>query len=104
MFSYARNSCYRNHERYTLCGYHHIEEHHGDWKTCNECRKGFEAEMYAWYGTNAYNFERLENPPSFEPTLCASCHARINLAEDSYTLKPSGDYLCASCFPTLELG
>jgi len=34
MFSYARNSCYRNHDRFTLCGYHHTEGHAGDWKEC----------------------------------------------------------------------
>src|SRR5512136_2648141 len=26
LFSYATNSCLRNHRRYTLCGYHHFEE------------------------------------------------------------------------------
>jgi len=31
-FSYARNSCYRNHRLYTLCGYHYAEGHPGDWK------------------------------------------------------------------------
>lgn len=98
LFSYARNSCDRNHQRYALCGYHYTEEHHGEWKTCDECRKAFETEMYVWYGTNAYNFEKLVNPPSFEPTLCASCRSRINLGEDGYTLKPSGEYLCESCF------
>ncbi len=30
-FSYARNSCSRNHRRYTLCGHHRAEEHQGDW-------------------------------------------------------------------------
>jgi len=53
--------------------------------------------MYVWYGTNEYNFQKLENPPTFEPTLCASCRSRIRLGEDSYTLEPSGEYLCASC-------
>ena len=38
LFSYARNSCHRNHGRYTLCGYHHNEGHAGDWKDCSECR------------------------------------------------------------------
>ena len=32
LFSYARNSCHRNHSRYTLCAYHHNEGHAGDWK------------------------------------------------------------------------
>lgn len=30
MFSYARNSCYRNHPRYTLCALHRAEKHEGD--------------------------------------------------------------------------
>jgi len=34
LFSYARNSCHRNHSRYTLCAYHHNEGHAGDWKDC----------------------------------------------------------------------
>jgi hypothetical protein len=98
LFSYARNSCYRNHHRYTLCGYHHTEGHPGNWKTCAKCRDEFEPEMYVWYGTNDYNFTKLQNPPSYEPTLCTSCKSRINLGEDSYTRKPSGEYLCSSCF------
>jgi len=32
MFSFARNSCARNHDRYTLCGYHYHEGHQGDWE------------------------------------------------------------------------
>lgn len=98
MFSYARNSCDRNHRRYTRCGYHHAEEHSGEWKTCDECRKSFEMEIYVWHGTNAYNFEKLENPPSFEPTLCASCRSRINLGENAYSIKANGEYFCESCF------
>ena len=38
-FSYARNSCYRNHRRYTLCGYHHAEGHPGHWKDCLQCKE-----------------------------------------------------------------
>jgi hypothetical protein len=37
LFSYARNSCSRNHRRYTLCGFHHAEEHTGDWAECQLC-------------------------------------------------------------------
>jgi hypothetical protein len=99
MFSFSRKSCLRNHQRYTLCGFHEAEQHSGgEWKTCEECRSAFETEMYVWYGTNEYNFEKLENPPTFEPTLCASCRCRINLGEDGYTVEPSGAYLCESCF------
>jgi hypothetical protein len=45
MFSYARNSCHRNHRRYTLCGYHHtcfwqlLLAHFGGliWPTLGRC-------------------------------------------------------------------
>lgn len=30
MFSYARNSCHRNHNHYTLCAHHRNEEHDGE--------------------------------------------------------------------------
>ena len=87
----------------TLCGYHHAEGHVGEWSTCTKCRSSFETEMYVWYGTNAYNFEKLADPPSFEPTVCRKCGSRINLGEDGYTVEPGGSYVCESCFelPTL---
>lgn len=95
-FSYARNSCYRNHRRYTLCGYHHAEEHAGSWKDCPACRSDIETELYVHYGTNEYNFEKLESPPAFEPTRCASCGAVINLGEDGYSTRGS-EYSCEVC-------
>jgi hypothetical protein len=63
LFSYARNSCHRNHRRYTLCAYHHNERHAGTWQACPKCRADFLTEIYVWYGTNEYNFEKLVNPP-----------------------------------------
>ena len=96
IFSYARNSCHRNHDQFTLCAGHHHLGHEGDWKTCKKCRTSFEAEMYVWYGTNEYNFEKLENPPSFKPTHCISCGVVIKLGEDGYTKSKDG-YSCASC-------
>lgn len=101
LFSYARNSCFRNHRRYTLCGYHHAEKHAGDWRECQRCREEIRTEMYVWYGTNEYNFVKLENPPSYEPTLCTECGAVIRLAEDAYTMKGKG-YYCARCSPVLQ--
>jgi hypothetical protein len=49
-----------------------------------------------YFGTNEYNFERLENPPAYEPTLCNICHQRIRLGEDSYGMR-AGRYICWSC-------
>lgn len=98
-FSYARNSCFRNHRRYTLCGYHHGEGHAGDWKTCEACREDFssELEMYVYYGTNAYNLEKLEDPPSYEPTRCGRCRRVIVLGEDAYGRLPDRSYRCQDC-------
>ncbi len=96
LFSYARNSCYRNHRRFTLCGYHYAEDHAGDWKDCPECRDDFETEMYVYYGTNEYNFEKLENPPDYEPTRCSKCDKVISLSEDGYSQK-GGKYFCMEC-------
>ena len=107
MFSYARNSCSRSHRRYTLCGYHSNEGHHGKWQDCPKCRESFETELYVYYGTNQYNFEKLSNPPAYEPTKCARCGQVIHLGEDGYSVK-GGGYLCEVCtdreFPKLLKG
>ncbi|GKT10257.1 hypothetical protein [Desulforhabdus sp. TSK] len=96
LFSYARNSCYRNHSNYTLCAYHYNEGHEGDWRECRKCRDAFETEKYVWHGTNEYNFVKLQNPPKFEPTRCSKCNAVIRLSEDAYSMQ-SGKYYCAQC-------
>ena len=95
-FSYARNSCSRNHSRYTLCGYHHTEEHPGDWKDCPKCRKSFKTEMYVFYGTNEFNFQKLENPPAYLPTKCTRCGVVISLGYDGYSTK-GNEYWCEEC-------
>ena len=96
MFSYARNSCHRNHSRYTLCAYHHSEDHSGDWRECAKCRSNFETEIYVWYGTNEHNFTKLPNPPAYEPTKCAVCGIVINLGEDGYSTDGK-QYFCEEC-------
>jgi len=53
-------------------------------------------EMYVWYGTNEYNFEKLENPPAYEPTKCSRCRIIINLGTDGYSML--GDqFWCEEC-------
>ena len=94
--SASRKSCQRNHRRMTLCGFHHGEGHKGDWKTCAECRDAFETEMYVWYGTNEHNFEKLADPPDYEPTHCDNCGVVISLALESYTKGPGG-IVCEKC-------
>ena len=96
LFSYARNSCYRNHRRYTLCGGHYAEGHLGDWKTCPRCKEDIETEMYVYYGTNEYNFEKLENPPEYEPTTCSKCGIVIVLSEGGYSTR-GDEYFCEEC-------
>lgn len=96
MFSYARNSCHRNHNRYTLCAHHFNEGHPGHWQDCAECREEFPTEMYVYYGTNEYNFEKLKDPPKFEPTRCAACNKIIDLGNDGYVMS-ADDYFCEKC-------
>jgi len=103
LFSYARNSCSRNHRRFTLCGFHHTEEHKGDWQECKECLDSFshELEMYVWYGTNEYNFTKLDNPPKYKPTHCHKCGQVIVLSEGGYS-SLGGAYFCENCEITDE--
>jgi hypothetical protein len=90
------NSCHRNRSRKTLCAFHFNERHSGRWQDCPKCRKDFETEMYVWYATNEFNFEKLANPPSFEPTRCAGCGVVIKLGTHGYSLGPGG-YRCDAC-------
>ena len=96
VFSFARNSCARNHGRLTLCGFHFNEGHDGQWQSCAECRRQFEPEMYVYYGTNEYNFSVLADPPAFLPTLCAECGERIVLGVGGYS-RLGDNYFCAAC-------
>jgi len=48
-------------------GYHFENGHDGSWQTCPTCREEVDAEMYGYYGTNEFNFERLDKVPEFEP-------------------------------------
>jgi len=95
-FSYDTNSCHRNHRRYTLCGFHYAEEHEGSWQDCPQCKAAFATEMYVYYGTNEFNFEKLPNPPAYEPTLCSKCGAVIKLGTDGYTISGC-EYWCEKC-------
>jgi hypothetical protein len=52
--------------------------------------------MYVYYGTNEYNFEKLENPPDYEPTRCSKCNSVIVLGDGGYLRGPDG-YSCLEC-------
>lgn len=101
LFSYARNSCHRNHRRYTVCGAHFAEGHDGeDWRECDQCRDYYaKTEMYVWAATNDFNFTKLENPPDYEPTTCVECGSVIDLGEEGYSISSEG-YRCQACSPT----
>lgn len=103
LFSFARNSCVRNHDRYTLCAFHAHEGHRGKWAVCQRCRRDFDTEDYVWYGTNEYNFVKLQNSPKFKPTHCAKCDLIIRRGEDCYTETPKGKYICERCYPMFKI-
>jgi hypothetical protein len=58
MTSYERNSCIRNHTRYSLCMYHHRESHKGKWQDCQVCVTNFDEANYREYTNESYNFEK----------------------------------------------
>ena len=95
-FSYARNSCSRNHQRFTLCGTHYDEGHKEKWQDCKKCKKEIIPEMYVYFGTNEYNFEKLKNPPKYKPTKCSRCSKTIKLGTEGYGIL-SGEYTCEKC-------
>ena len=97
MFSFARNSCHRNHRRQTLCAFHFDNGHTGDWADCEKCRSEFDTEDYVNYGTNEYNFRKLPNPPTFEPTRCAKCDRVIDRMNDGFSIS-AGNFICGDCF------
>jgi hypothetical protein len=96
MFSYARNSCWRNHDNYTVCAYHYHNEHQGDWLDCQECVDNFDTEDYVDMATNEYNFVKLQDPPHFEPTVCCKCGKVIKRNEEGYS-RLGEDFTCDNC-------
>jgi len=52
--------------------------------------------MYVYFGTNEYNFEKLANPPTYEPTKCSLCGKVIVLSEGGYSIS-RGEYRCELC-------
>lgn len=91
-FSYDTNSCYRNHDRYTLCSYHHKENHPGKWQDCNKCREEFQLENYVDFGTNDFNFEKLKNPPKIK-IKCTNCGFESNTVQD-FAFQTSEGWFC----------
>jgi len=72
--TFLRNSCQRNHDRYTICGYHHTENHDGKWQDCRVCKRGMPKIDYIDKSTNDYNFanEKLDIKNRVK-IKCATC-------------------------------
>ncbi|KZV74415.1 hypothetical protein PENSPDRAFT_749359 [Peniophora sp. CONT] len=99
MFTYSRDSCKRNHDRYTLCMFHKNEGHKGsDWKTCPKCFLEIgDTENSVWFGTNQFNFETLPNPPAFRPKFCDTCHKPVKQNTENYSPNRIGGVTCEPC-------
>lgn len=92
IFSYARNSCYRNHDRYTLCSYHFHEKHDGKWQQCKKCKGDFDLPNYVDMGTNEYNFEVLQNPEKLTVS-CVNCDFTADTVS-AFAVQTSNGYYC----------
>ena len=90
-------SCHRKHMSYTVCAAHYREGHSGDWKSCKKCAELWEKEDYVWYATNEYNFEKLENPPEYEPTRCSGCNKILDLINEVVIRGANKKKYCLKC-------
>jgi hypothetical protein len=61
-------------------------------------KRGDEPTVGDGIGQDEFNFTKLENPPAYEPTLCAKCKRRIRLGEDGYSISGDGSF-CSGCSP-----
>lgn len=93
LFSYATNSCYRNHDRYTICAAHYKSGHSGRWQECKKCRDEYRLENYIDFATNDFNFEKLKNPPTIT-MICACCGFKSNNIRD-FLLQTSKGFYCS---------
>lgn len=93
LFSYAANSCYRNHDRYTICATHHREDHSGKWQDCQKCKEEYPLENYVDFATNDCNFEKLSNPPKVVIN-CVSCGFESSSVRDFSYQTSKGWYCC----------
>lgn len=100
--SFSRVSCYRNHDRYTLCAHHKNEGHAADidWPNCFECRSDYDCvETYVGYGTSNCNFaeDHLDAVPTFEYSYCCRCGCLIKVNWDGYSRHVDGKKVCSNC-------
>jgi len=96
LYKNPRASCFKNHQKYTLCGFHHSQGHEGEWKNCQKCKEGLKTELYVWHSTNKYNYDKLKNPPEYEPTYCSECNCTIRLGEECHSHNNDA-YFCFRC-------
>lgn len=104
LMTYERNSCARNHSRYSMCSTHHNERHSGSWKTCQRCRGNYDPYDYYTYGTNSpdvpsrSNFpdDVLDEPPPPLP-CCAQCGRSVDTATEGHSFGAEG-LTCMRCF------
>jgi hypothetical protein len=95
-YMFDDGSCYHKHYGLTICGHHYAWKHEGEWQNCQKCRNSLMTERYVWYGTNNYNFTKLETPPTFEPNNCCTCGIIIKIGQESYWVKDN-NYYCFHC-------
>lgn len=98
LFSYKTNSCWRNHQRYTLCSSHYHEDHKDVlWQFCEKCKTGIDTPNYVWYGTNDFNFEKLPNPEKVSIS-CSNCGFSADTIDAFFQIIENGSRKYYCCF------
>ncbi|WP_425363556.1 hypothetical protein [Candidatus Tisiphia endosymbiont of Hybos culiciformis] len=95
VFSYAKNSCYRNHDRYTLCSSHYQDNHQGKWQDCKKCKADFNEVDYVEMATNRYNFKTEALKGLARVTIiCVNCQFKSDKMDD-FAFRTSQGFYCS---------
>lgn len=103
LMSYGRNSCSRNHNRYTNCSNHNQAGHAGRWQDCAACKNGYDEYDWWTFGSNppdlaaCCNFpdDVLQGPRPSLP-LCSGCRRPVDTATEAHSFGATG-LCCMAC-------
>ncbi|KAJ3352399.1 hypothetical protein GGF32_003787 [Allomyces javanicus] len=106
--SYSRAHCPRSHRRYTMCGYHGVEDwcdKTTNWGECDGCRQNIYSSKKDWIpdalwrGLNGFNFYPLlekDVPKHSLCETCAQCKKAFMSSMEANTIS-AGEITCLSC-------
>jgi hypothetical protein len=77
------SSCNRNHDRYSLCAQHFVNDHKGKWQECDECKTS------PLNNVDKFNFAQKNNPQTY---TCINCEFSAESAKAFLPNNKNGFY------------